>query len=140
MKLVCDFYTFGFADYNINAKDLYEYDLNNFVTKQISILTKKSLLGSPQNKLTLLTNDTFGNITEMKVFDYESKQLLFNQKNTINHIGDEVESIGYNGDGSIYSHVKYNYKYDTKGNWILKETLTQDGRLYKEEKRIISYH
>lgn len=129
---------------NTDGKDLYEYDQHNLATKQLSISGENSLVGSlfggPKRKLTLFVNDKFGNSVEMKVYDAESKQLLFTQKNTANDKGDEVESIGYNGDGSVYSHVKYNYQYDAKGNWILKQTLTKDGKIYRENKRVITYH
>lgn len=129
---------------NTGRRDLYEYDLNNLATKQLSIKGENSLFGSlfggPNKKLTLFTNDKFGNIIEMKVYDAESKNLLFTQKNSINSNGDEIESIGYNGDGSVYSHVKYNYQYDNNGNWILKQTLNKDGKVYRENKREITYH
>jgi hypothetical protein len=75
----------------------------------------------------------------MKVYNAETKELLFTQKNTINNQGDEIESIGYNGDGSVHAHVKYEYKYDNFGNWIYKKTFTKEGRIYREEERVITY-
>lgn len=129
---------------NTGGRDLYEYDLNNLATKQLSKKGENSLFGSlfggPKNKLTIFTNDKFGNIIEMKVYDGDTKELLFTQKNTANDKGDEIESIGYNADGSVYSHVKYNYQYDNNDNWILKQTLTKDGKVYRENKRQIKYH
>lgn len=129
---------------NTGAKELYEYDSNNMVTKQLSLQGENSLFGSlfggPKKKLTVFNNDLFGNITEMKVYDAETQQLLFTQKNRINEKGDEIECLNINGDGSPYSTIFYEYEYDKKDNWILKRTYDKDRNLQKEEKRNILYH
>lgn len=125
---------------DINSKDLNEYDLNNFLVSQLSIIGGNPLLGGPKNKLTLLKNDKFGNMLEMNVYDKDNNQHLFKQINTYNDKGDIIETINYNADNSIYSHVKYNYQYDSNDNWLLMQTLTKNGEIYREEKRIISYY
>jgi len=128
---------------NTGARDLYEYAINNFASTQLSIRGEDSLFGSifggPNKKLTTFLNDALGNIYEMRVFDAETKNLLFLQKNKINDQGDEIESIGYNADGSVHAHLKYNYEYDNKNNWTLKQTLTSVGRVYHETTRTIKY-
>ena len=125
------------------AKELYEYNENGLATQQLGLSGENSLFGNlfgaPNKKLTTFVNDHWGNITEMKVYNAETRELLFAQKNTINKQGDEIESIGYNSDNSVYSHLKYEYKYDTNGNWIIKQTFTEKGLLYREEERIIEY-
>ena len=134
---------------NTGAKDIYEYDSNNMAVKQLSIsgvisFSENSMFGSlfggPKKKLTTFENDSFGNIIQMKVFDSESNELLFTQKNKINTQGDEIESIGLNGDGSVYSESHNDYDYDSKNNWIIKRSLSKDGNVTKETKRQISYY
>ncbi|HOX77018.1 MAG TPA: hypothetical protein PLW31_03175 [Bacteroidales bacterium] len=129
---------------NTGAKEFYEYDSSNLAISQLSIPGKISLFGSsnarPNKKLTIFENDQFGNIVRMKVLDAESKQILFIQNNKINLQGDEIESIGLNGDGSVYSKIYYDYKYDEKNNWILKRTYDKNGNVVNEEKRQILYY
>ena len=128
---------------NTGAKDIYECDDNGFAIKQLSLRGEDSIFGStfgPDRKLTIFENDKFGNVIDMRVYDAETKELLFMQKNQINSFGNEIESIGYNADGSIYSQVKYNYQYDDFQNWVVKQTLTAEGKIYREEIREITYH
>jgi hypothetical protein len=129
--------------------DVYMYDGNGLAVKQLSLSEENPLFSSllssvfgngPKKKLTIFINDDWGNIVEMKVYNAETKELLFTQKNVINQQGDEIESIGYNGDGTIYSHVKYLYSYDTMGNWVLKRNLSKEGDIYMEEERDIIYY
>lgn len=129
---------------NTGGRDIYEYDYNRLAINQLSLSGENSmfgnLLGGPKKKLTTFVNDRWGNITEMKVYNAESGELLFIQKNTINNHGDEIESIGYKSDGSVHAHVKYEYKYDSRSNWTFKKTLTKDGLVYREQERVITYH
>lgn len=129
---------------NTGGRDIYEYDDNGLATQQLSLSGENSMFGNlfsgPKKKLTTFVNDRWGNIIEMKVYNAETKELLFTQKNSINNQGDEIESIGYKADGSIHAHVKYEYKYDDSGNWTFKKTLTKDGLVYREQERVISYH
>lgn len=129
---------------NTGGRDIYEYDLNGLATQQLSLSGENSmfgnLFGGPKKKLTTFVNDRWGNITEMKVYNAEPRELLFTQKNTINNQGDEIESIGYKVDGSVHAHVKYEYKYDGSGNWTFKKTLTKDGLVYREQERVITYY
>ena len=129
---------------NTGGRDIYEYDENGLATQQLSLSGENSLFGNlfggPKKKLTTFVNDRLGNITEMKVYNAETRELLFTQKNTINNQGDEVESIGYKADGSVHAHVKYEYKYDSNGNWTFKKTLTKDGLVYREQERVITYY
>ena len=127
---------------NTGGRDIYEYDKSGFAIRQLSLSGGKSLfsLGTPKRKLTTFTNDEFGNIIEMKVYNDDNNELLFSQKNIMNISGDEIESIGYKSNNSVHSHVKYYYIYDNKGNWTLKQTMTQDAEIYREIERIISYY
>lgn len=129
---------------NTGGRDIYEYDDNGLATQQLSLSGENSLFGNlfggPKKKLTTFVNDRWGNITEMKVYNAETRELLFTQKNTINNQGDEIESIGYKADGSVHAHVRYEYKYDNNGNWIFKKTLTKEGRVYREQERLITYY
>jgi len=129
---------------NTGAKDIYEYDSNNLAIKQLSVKGENSMFGSlfggPNKKLTTFENDKFGNIITMRVYDAESKQLLFTQTNKINSQGDVIESINLNGDGSVYSKIFYSYDYDNKNNWILKRDLDEKGNVQQEQKRQISYY
>jgi hypothetical protein len=126
------------------GRDLYEYNEHSLATHQFSLsgenTTFGSLFGGPKKKLTTFLNDHWGNIIEMKVYNAETRDLLFTQNSTINSEGDEIESIGYNGEGSVHAHVKYEYNYDGKGNWISKLTLTNDGLVYRYRARTITYY
>lgn len=129
---------------NTGGRDIYEYDDNGLAIQQLSLSGDNSmfgnLFGGPKKQLTTFVNDRWGNITEMKVYNAETRELLLTQKNTINNHGDEIEIIGYKADSSIPGHVKYEYKYDNKGNWTFKKTLKNDGFVYREEERVITYH
>jgi hypothetical protein len=129
---------------NTGDRDIYEYDNNGLVIKQLSLSGESSMFGNifggPKKKLTTYVNDRWGNIIEMKVYNAETRELLFTQKNTINNQGDEIESIGYKADGLVHAHMKYEYIYDNNGNWILQKTTTKDGRVYNEHEREITYH
>jgi hypothetical protein len=129
---------------NTGAREIYEYDHNNLAISQLSLQGENSMFGSmfggPKKKLTTFENDSFGNIIEMKVYDAETNQLMFTQKNKINEQGDEIECLNLNGDGSTYSEIFYDYEYDKKQNWIVKKTLDKDGNLKREEKRNILYY
>jgi len=129
---------------NTGGRDIYEYDDNGLAIQQLSLSGENSmfgnLFGGPKKQLTTFVNDRWGNITEMKVYNAETRELLLTQKNTINNHGDEIEIIGYKADSSIPAHVKYEYKYDNNGNWTFKKTLKNDGFVYREEERVITYH
>lgn len=126
------------------GREIYEYDENGLAIKQLSLRDEDSLFGSllggPDKGLTLFENDEWGNIVIMKSYNADTKELLFTQKNKFNSQGDETESIGYNGDGTVHSYVKYEYQYDAKNNWILQRTLTKDGKVYREDIRSIDYY
>lgn len=128
---------------NTGSKVLYKYNEDGLATQQLSIRGGDSLFGNsfggPNKKLTTFVNDRWGNIIEMKVYNAETNELLFSQKNTFNDRGDEIESVGYKSDGSVYSHVKYEYEYDNIANWISQKTMTKEGRIYREKERIIVY-
>jgi hypothetical protein len=125
---------------NTGSQDIFEYDENGLVIRQLSLSGDYSLFGGLKKKLTIFKNDHYGNILVMEVRNAESAELLFTQKNEINSQGDEVESIGYNADNSIYSFVQYEYTYDNYNNWITKQTLTSKGHIYQEEQREINYY
>jgi hypothetical protein len=124
--------------------DFYDYDENGLVKQQSSLRGENSLpspfLVGPKKKLITYLNDKWGNIKEAKVFNAETKELLVSQKNSINKQGDEIESIDYQGNGLVRNHIKYEYKYDNIGNWILKKTKTKDGHIYREHERVITYY
>ena len=129
---------------NTGGREIYEYDDNGLAIQQLSLSGENSMFGSlfggPKKKLTTFVNDRWGNITEMKVYNEETRELLLTQKSTINNYGDEIESIYYKADGSVHVHVKYEHKYDSNGNWTYKKHLTKDGLVYREQERIITYH
>ena len=97
--------------YPTGAQTFFEYDNNGFAINQLDIKGGGFSFGGPNRKFTTFINDPFGNIIEMKVTNAETKELLFTQKNKLNNQGDEIESIGYNADGSVYNHTNYEYKY-----------------------------
>jgi YD repeat-containing protein len=128
----------------IGARDIYEYDKNGLAINQLSLRDEGSLFSSyfdePNKKLTIFENDHWGNIVMMLVYDAETKKLLFTQKNKFNKHGDEIESIEFNEDGSVYGHIKYDYEYDEKGNWIIRRALTKEAHVYEEFIRTIIYY
>lgn len=93
-----------------------------------------------QGKIFTFKNDELGNVIEMKVFQNGSNEVLFTQHNRININGDETESIGLNKDGSVHSESYYDYKYDSNGNWILRNQKFRDGKVQKTTHREIYYH
>ena len=128
---------------NTGARELYEYDSNGLVIQQLSLQGENSMFGSlfggPKKKLTTFSNDSLGNVIEMKVYDAETNQLMFTQRNKINEKGDEIECLNLNGDGSIHSEIFYDYEYDSKQNWLVRKTLDENKNLKREEKRNILY-
>jgi YD repeat-containing protein len=133
------------VDYaNSGGRDLYNYNKNGFVTEQLSVNAAHSLFDSlsnrPKRKLIKYTNDQFGNILKMEIFNADTDELIFTQTNSINEHGDETESIGYNSDGSIHSFTKFEYTYDNKNNWINQKCLSKEGDIYKLHERVITYH
>jgi len=126
------------------GRDIFEYDINGLVASQVSLSGENpiliSILGGHHNRLTLYTNDKWGNIIEMKVYDYETNQLILIQKNNYNDKGDEIESITQKTDGSVDSHTKYTYEYDRKGNWITKQSYHKHGMIFRKQQRTISYY
>lgn len=124
---------------NIEASDYYEYDLNRFVVKQLSLSGENSIFNGLSKKTTLFTNDLSGNVLEMKVINAETQQLLYTLKNKVNSFGDDIECIGLLSDGRIHSEVRYNYKYDDWGNWVLQETMNKKGEIYRQSSRTIEY-
>ena len=77
---------------NTGGRDIYEYDDNGLAIQQLSLSGDNSmfgnLFGGPKKQLTTFVNDRWGNITEMKVYNAETRELLLTQKNTINNHGD----------------------------------------------------
>lgn len=129
---------------NINGGDRYQYDTNGFAIRQIEFGDENalfaSLLGDPTNQIIVYENDDLGNIIDMKSFNSKSNELLYRQKFKYNSQGDEIESISYKTNGSIDELIKFEYKYDSRGNWILEQELSKEGIVYNEQQRIISYH
>jgi len=127
---------------NTGGRNYYEYDEKGFAIKQLSVLVINPIFGSlfgPERRLTTYINDHWGNIIEMKVYDEETNEIYFTQINTINKQGDEIESIEYEADGSVKSHVRNKYEYDNEGNWVSKKTMTGEGLVYREQTREIHY-
>ena len=126
--------------YATGAKDWYAYDNNGFASRQLSILGEFSFFGGPKEKMFTFLNDAHGNIVEMKVFDNETKLLISTQENKINREGDIVECKNFDGNGSIQSITFTDYEYDKKQNWTVRKISDNNGRLIREEKRLIAYY
>lgn len=127
------------------SENYYEYDDKGLAIKQISISGEKSVFsssfGGSAKKITIFQNDEFGNIIKMKVYDYDTQSLLFIQENKINQLGDEIENIGYSGDGTTVILIKkYQYEYDNNGNWISQTTINEKEEIINEINRIIEYY
>lgn len=126
-----------------HSKDTYEYDENNMAIRQVSIQGANSLFsgmpGAIKNKLTTFRNDRFGNIVEMKIFNYDTKEQLFSKLNKFNEKGDEIESRGLYPNGTIYSITRNEYEYDKKNNWINRRQFDKDGNLMNYVNREINY-
>ena len=101
------------------GQDIFEYDSSGLVVKQLTISNPNSITrgifggfdGASNQKVTLYKNDKYGNVLKMETFDNDSGKLLFSQQNEINEYGDEIKSIGFNGDGTIYSQMLYEKMY-----------------------------
>lgn len=100
------------------SKNIYEYDENHLAIKLLAVQEGFNLFGGPNKQLTLFVNDELGNIVSFKTFNGDTNELLYFQENEINAEGDVVETLGKLPDNSIVDEIKFNYKYDDKGNWI----------------------
>jgi hypothetical protein len=117
----------------------HEYDENGFVVRSLNIIGMKRASGPDIFEITTYINDSKGNILEEKVINAVSEKVNTFVTYVLNEQGDEIERIMYL---IVYGHSssKYEYKYDHKGNWVIRKTFRSDGRLWHEDERIITYH
>jgi hypothetical protein len=127
---------------NTGSKEIFEYE-NNLIVKQLSIKGENSMFGSlfggPSKKLTVFSNEPNGNVIEIKIYDYENKNLLATQTFSYNEFGDEIESNFIQKDGISKQVSKHAYTYDEKKNWITKINFNPDDTINSEEQREIEY-
>lgn len=121
------------------SKNIYEYDENNLAIKLLAVQEGFNLFGGPNKQLTLFVNDELGNILSFKTFNGDTNELLYFQENEINVEGDVIETIGKLPDNSIVDEIKFNYKYDDKGNWIEMETINERRNIRFTRQRDLVY-
>jgi hypothetical protein len=130
--------------FDTHTHTLYEFDPKGLAVRLIYIigLTPLSDYIGPirQSEIVTIVNDSKGNEIEWKSIDAVTNEIKKMQKNTLNEMGDEIETVNYNGDSSVYSVIQHEYIYDHKNNWVFRRTFFNSVKPFREHKRIITYH
>jgi hypothetical protein len=143
--------------YNDRLEETYKYDAIGRILEQTYcssgdevkyeyagddkfIISQKNYQNGICTHLLKYKNDENGNILNIETYRMPSYELRHKQVFIINEFGDELESyvIMENGDKSNW--YKYDYKYDLKGNWIIKKIKTSDDKVFQIIKREIEYY
>lgn len=126
--------TIGYKnDGSISSKTTYKYDSKN---QKISYLIETP--GYANSSRTFIYDEK-GNMIEEYWYNGQGA-VDFKFVRLYDANGNKIQETNYKKGTQLIGTTKWSYEYDSKGNWIKKTDLTEDGTDFHTETRTITYY
>lgn len=114
---------------------IYSYD-----KEEKLIIEQTNYQNEVKTFLVKFTNDSNGNILKTETYKIHSMELLHTQISVTNNKGDEIEAYVILKNGDKVNWKKYDYEYDSMGNWTKRVYSSVVSNSKEIDERLIEYH